>query len=64
MTPKGLPPSHRSFPLHLHLYVMNDTPSLSEKLSVFRTYSREEIARLVSNEIPQDQLPGAIDVER
>jgi len=43
---------------------MNDTPSLSEKLSVFRTYSREEIARLVSNEIPQDQLPGAIDVER
>ena len=43
------PPSRRSFPLHLHLYIMNDTPSLSEKLSVFRTCSPEGIARRLVN---------------
>ena len=52
------PSSRHSFPLYLHLYIMNDTPSLNEKLSVFRTCPAEEIGRLVSNGIPHDRLPA------
>ena len=37
---------------------MNDTPSLNEKLSVFRTCPAEEIGRLVSNGIPHERLPA------
>jgi len=35
---------------------MNDTPSLNEKLSVFKTCPAEEIGRLVSN--GHDRLPA------